>query len=159
MGTPDSPVAHRTGTVHCPVRAMSARPLGFGATWPLEPLSCRCTRQSGATCSDFSTLTSDVHCSSLFTFGRRPLALGYRCSVGSPDMSGAHRTVRWIIEERTLEIAESGLFAWARPWCTEHCLVRHWQHTLMSCSKFIWVPNLNSFLVCVEPYAPKINDI
>jgi hypothetical protein len=31
MGTPDSPVVHRTGTVHCPVRAMSARLLGFGA--------------------------------------------------------------------------------------------------------------------------------
>ena len=31
MGTPDSPVAHRTCTFHCPVCAMSARPLGFGA--------------------------------------------------------------------------------------------------------------------------------
>ena len=31
MGTPDSPMVHRTGTVHCPVRATSARPLGFGA--------------------------------------------------------------------------------------------------------------------------------
>ena len=30
MGTPDSPVAHRTITVHYPVRAMLARPLGFG---------------------------------------------------------------------------------------------------------------------------------
>jgi hypothetical protein len=32
MGTPNSPVAHRTVTVHCLVRAMSARPLGFGAS-------------------------------------------------------------------------------------------------------------------------------
>jgi hypothetical protein len=31
MGAPDSPVAHRTVNVHCPVRATSARPLGFGA--------------------------------------------------------------------------------------------------------------------------------
>jgi hypothetical protein len=31
MDTSDSPVAHRTGTVHCPVRATSARSLGFGA--------------------------------------------------------------------------------------------------------------------------------
>jgi hypothetical protein len=30
MGTPDSPVARRTITVHCPVRATLARPLGFG---------------------------------------------------------------------------------------------------------------------------------
>jgi hypothetical protein len=32
MGTPDSPLAHRTSTVQCSVRATSARPLGFGAT-------------------------------------------------------------------------------------------------------------------------------
>jgi hypothetical protein len=32
MGTPDSPVVHRLATVHCPVRATLARPLGFGAT-------------------------------------------------------------------------------------------------------------------------------
>jgi hypothetical protein len=32
MDTLDSPVLHQTGTVHCPVCAMSARPLGFGAT-------------------------------------------------------------------------------------------------------------------------------
>jgi hypothetical protein len=31
MGTLDSPVAHRTVTVHCPVRTTSTRPLGFGA--------------------------------------------------------------------------------------------------------------------------------
>jgi hypothetical protein len=30
-GTPDSPVAHRTFTVHCLVRVTSARQLGFGA--------------------------------------------------------------------------------------------------------------------------------
>jgi hypothetical protein len=32
MGTPDSPVMHRTGTVHYLVHATSPRPLGFGAT-------------------------------------------------------------------------------------------------------------------------------
>jgi hypothetical protein len=63
MGTPDSPVAHRTIIVHCPVCAMSARPLGFRAGRPLEPLSCSCTGQSGATpdspvTSDFCALTS-----------------------------------------------------------------------------------------------------
>jgi hypothetical protein len=30
MGTPDSLVRHRTVTMHCPVRATSARMLGFG---------------------------------------------------------------------------------------------------------------------------------
>jgi hypothetical protein len=51
--------------VHCPVRATSAQPLGFGAGQPLEPLSSCCTRQSSATPdspvpSDFCALTSDV---------------------------------------------------------------------------------------------------
>jgi hypothetical protein len=108
MGTPDSPVVHQTGTVHCPMCATSARPLVFGADDRWSPLSCSCTGQSGAT-PDMSgvlwLLSGTVY------FGSRPLAPGYRCSVGSPDMSGAHRTVRWIIEERVLRKRESGLFA------------------------------------------------
>jgi hypothetical protein len=65
MGTPGSPVVHRTCTVNCPVRAMSARPLGFGAVDRWNPLSCSCTGQSGATpdSSDFYALASDTHCS------------------------------------------------------------------------------------------------
>jgi hypothetical protein len=47
MGTPDSPVVHRTGTIHCPVRATSARPLGFGAVDRWNPLSSSGTGQSG----------------------------------------------------------------------------------------------------------------
>jgi hypothetical protein len=49
MGTPDSPVAHRTGNVHSPVRATSARPLGFGALDRWNPLSFSCTGRSGGT--------------------------------------------------------------------------------------------------------------
>ena len=47
MGTPDSPVAHQTVTIHYPVRATSARPLGFGAVDRWNPLSFCCTGQSG----------------------------------------------------------------------------------------------------------------
>jgi hypothetical protein len=47
MGTPDSPVMHQTVTIHYPVSATSARPLGFGAGRPLEPLSYSCTGQFG----------------------------------------------------------------------------------------------------------------
>jgi hypothetical protein len=70
MGALDSPVCHRTATVHCPVHATSAQPLGFGDGRPLEPLSSCCTGQSGATpdssvLSDFCALTSNKHCSSL----------------------------------------------------------------------------------------------
>jgi hypothetical protein len=49
MDTPDSPVVHRTANVNYLVRATSAGPLGFGASWPLEPLSCSYTGQSSAT--------------------------------------------------------------------------------------------------------------
>jgi hypothetical protein len=49
MGTPNGPVAHWTTTVHCPVRATSARPLGFGAIDRLNRLSFCCTGQSGTT--------------------------------------------------------------------------------------------------------------
>jgi hypothetical protein len=53
MGTPDSPVVHQITTVHCPVHATSARPLGFGAIDRWNPLSFCCTGQSGGT-SDMS---------------------------------------------------------------------------------------------------------
>jgi hypothetical protein len=105
MGTSDSPVAHRTTTVHCPVRATLARPLGFGASWPFEPLSCSCTGQSGATldmsgdfwlcCSDLPRTVHVIVC-----FLQTTVAPVSRCSAGSLDMSGAHRTVWWIIAER-----------------------------------------------------------
>jgi hypothetical protein len=68
MGTPDSPAAHRTCTVQCPVRATSARLLGFRAIWPLESLSCSCTGQSGATpdmSGDLWLLHGTVHHCSL----------------------------------------------------------------------------------------------
>jgi hypothetical protein len=68
MGTPNSPVVHRTCTIYCPVRATSALPLGFRATWSLELLSCSCTGQSGATPDVWCALTSASHCSQLFTF-------------------------------------------------------------------------------------------
>jgi hypothetical protein len=39
--------AHRTITVHCPVRAMSVHPLGFGPVDRWSRLSFCCTGQSG----------------------------------------------------------------------------------------------------------------
>jgi hypothetical protein len=71
MGTPDS-------TVHCSVRAMSARLLGFGTVdrWTLCPVAAPDSSVPHRTCpmcSDFSAPSSVAHCSPLFTFGRRPL--------------------------------------------------------------------------------------
>jgi hypothetical protein len=99
MGTPDSPVAHRTFIVHCPVCATLARPLGFGAGQPLEPLSFCSTGQSGATpdspvTSDFCALTSVATLFTKVHFWSRPLVPVSRCSAGSPDSPVAHRTVR-----------------------------------------------------------------
>jgi hypothetical protein len=48
VGAPDSPVRHRTATVHYPVRAMSAQLLWFGAVDRWRRLSSSCTGQSGA---------------------------------------------------------------------------------------------------------------
>jgi hypothetical protein len=151
MGTTDSLVAHRTCIVHCPVHAMSARLLGFGVVDRWNPLFSSGTGQSGGTL-DMSgafwlcCLTSaralfafTVHCS-------RPLVPGYRCSVGSPDMSGAHRTVRWIIAEHALKKPESGLFAWCSFWCTGHCPLGHLpahSHVLL---QILLIPQLNFFL-------------
>jgi hypothetical protein len=39
MGAPDSPVRHRTGPVHCPVRRYVTQPLGFGAQSTVGALS------------------------------------------------------------------------------------------------------------------------
>jgi hypothetical protein len=66
MGTPDSPLAHRTVIVQCPVRATSARPLGFGVVDCWSRLPFCCTGQS----RDLWLLRSDFyrgtvhHCSS-----------------------------------------------------------------------------------------------
>jgi hypothetical protein len=49
MGVLDSPVRHRTGPVHCPVRRHVTQPLGFGSSRLLAPLSPCGTGQSGAT--------------------------------------------------------------------------------------------------------------
>jgi hypothetical protein len=69
-------------TVHCPVRATSAR------RWGLERLTVGVLCHVVApVCSDFLLWLLIAHCL-LFTVHRRwPLRAGYRCSLGSPDMS------------------------------------------------------------------------
>jgi hypothetical protein len=69
MGTPDSPVPHRAGTVHCPVRATSACAVGVWSRRPLEHLSCSCTGQSDATpdMSGVLWLLCSELCHTLFT--------------------------------------------------------------------------------------------
>jgi hypothetical protein len=87
------------GTVHCSVCATSAN------RWGLERLTIEVFYLIAApdslgahrTCpvhSDFVALTSDFCTVRFYCSRSRSLSTGDRFSVGSPDMSGAHRTVR-----------------------------------------------------------------
>jgi hypothetical protein len=71
----DSPVLHRTGTVHYPVRLMA--------------LLCLC-----ANCQRTVHVAGDRW--------SRPLRSLVVAPLGAPDSPMAHRTVRWIIVERRL---------------------------------------------------------
>jgi hypothetical protein len=81
MSTPDSPVVHRTTHFSRSGARHVITSLGFGAVDRWNPLSFSCTGQSGATSDMYSDFLR-----ALFTLGSRPLAPGYRCSVGSPDI-------------------------------------------------------------------------
>jgi hypothetical protein len=107
MGTPDSPVVHRIWHCSASGACRVSWPLGFGVVDRWSPLSSCATGQSGGTPdrlvrSDFAALTSAlciVYCSQQSTIGRSwPLL---RWLAG--HMSGAHRTVWWIIAERLPE--------------------------------------------------------
>jgi hypothetical protein len=104
MGTPDSSVAHRTALfiVWC-APCQHAR-WGFGVDDRRNP--CPVVAPDSPVPHQTCPVTSDFaadFCRALFItvhFCSRPLTPGDRCSVDSPYMSGAHRTVRWIIVER-----------------------------------------------------------
>jgi hypothetical protein len=72
MGAPDSPVRHRTVTVHCPVRATSPQPLGFEAVDRCRRLLSCCT--DSLVTSNFCTLTSVVAMFTTVALHSRPLA-------------------------------------------------------------------------------------
>jgi hypothetical protein len=102
MGTPDSPVVHRTR--HCSLSSAwhVSTPLGFGAVDRWSPLSYSCTGHVRR------VLTSqpDIWLSALCAFTIYAIdhwAPGYRCSVSSPDSpvncSGARPgiTREWLV--------------------------------------------------------------
>jgi hypothetical protein len=141
-------------SVHCPVPATSAE------RWGLERLTvevfCLLATSDSPVCSDFATLTSVV-CA--FTVHHsRPLRADDRCSVSSPNMSGAHRIVRWIIAERLPENPESSQFGGAWPGHRTVSGAPLAAPRLVFCSKRCRVPNLIYLLVYVGLYAPEIND-
>jgi hypothetical protein len=145
----DGPVRNRTVTVHCPVRATSAQLLWFWAVDRWGRLSSSCTRQSGATPdrlvpSDFCTSECVV---ALLLFAESTVGAESRCSASTPDSLVNYSGAR-------LHFPESGWLNSVRP----HCPVRHFSAHSRSCSIFNCVPNLISFLVYVEPYAPVIHE-
>jgi hypothetical protein len=81
MGAPDSPVHHRTGTVHCPVRYHVTQMLGFGAGSTLElcPLAAPDSLVPHRTVrcpSDFAALTSARYCDALLLLSESTVDAG-----------------------------------------------------------------------------------
>jgi hypothetical protein len=151
-------------TIQCPVRAMSA------ARWGLERLTVQVlcivvapdSPVAHRTCpvrSDFAAwLLTSVLCT-IYLTSQSIVGASDRCSVGTPNMSGAHRTVRWIIAKWLSEKPESGQLRGCSAWAPDNIRCATSNTISCFCSKLCWFPNLISFLVYVEPYAPKINDI
>jgi hypothetical protein len=99
MGTPDSPVCHRTGTVHYPVRSHITQPLGFRAKSTVGALSPCGTGQSGTLRlrgSDFCRCT--IHASCTFAVDRCAQIVVARWltgqSGGTPDSPVNYSGVR-----------------------------------------------------------------
>jgi hypothetical protein len=127
VGSPDSPVVHRTGPVQCPVRFLAPA---------LTP------RALFAHCSAFTGFrwSRPLHCS--------------RCSAGTPDSPVLHRTVWWIIAEWHFQKPEGGEFELIHPGASDtvRC-ARPGQPSVFFCSCLL-NPILDFLLVCVEPLAP-----
>jgi hypothetical protein len=155
-------MAHRTvrwctghGTVHCPVHATSAD------HWGLERLTvevlCFLVALDSPVRSDFAVLTSNfctVHCSPQSIVGHtwpllRWLTGHVQCT---PDIAVNYSGTTL---EKTWEWPVRGCLGLG----TGQCPVRHWQHLYLSFApNFVEFPNSFSLLVCVEIYAPEIND-
>jgi hypothetical protein len=127
MGPPDSPVVHRTGPIHCPVRLLAPA---------------------------LTSARAGTHCSLSLFLCRWPLARSSCCSAGTPDSPVLHRTVRWIIAEWLLEFPKLARSEWILPGApdTVRC-ARPGLPSVVFCS-FYLNPYLVFLMVCVEPLAP-----
>jgi hypothetical protein len=163
-------MAHRTvrwctrqDTVHCPVRATSAHRWGLEqlTVEVLCPLAAPDNPVAHRTCpmrSDFAAPTFDLHTIHFYCTPQSTVGAVHRCFTGSLDMSGTQWTVRWIITEWLFEKHENDQLGRCSAWAPDsvRCAI---DNTISSlCSKLCWFPNLTSFLVYVELYAPQIND-
>jgi hypothetical protein len=166
-------MAHQTvqwcigqGTVHCPVRVTSAR------RWGLERLTV------GVLCAVVAPDSSVAHrtCPVRSDFAAWHLTSALCAftvhavdTVMTSDFSTERQVTVAPLVHRTCPVIYSGASfgksprvtysSGARPGApdTVQCATGSTPSSL--CSKLIWVPNLISFLVYVEPYAPEIKDI
>jgi hypothetical protein len=161
MGTPDSPVVHRTG--HCSLSGDAISAHRWGLEWLTIGVLCPVVAPDSPvphrTCrvrSDFTAWHLTLHCTLLLSTvdARLPLLrwlTGHvRCTPYSPvNYRGTRpgKTREWLVR---VELGLGHRTLSGAPLAT---------HSQVLCSKFCWVPNFISFLVCVEPYAPEIKDI
>jgi hypothetical protein len=143
-------VRHRTCIVPCLVRRHVTQPLGFWARSTVGALSSCGPGQSDAPLTLLLWLLRDtvLHCSLGIVDRWRELAVALL----------AHWTVRWIIAERALEFPRVAGWHLYGPGAPNTVRCANFQHTQVLCFVSNWVPNLISFLVCVEPYAPIIHE-
>jgi hypothetical protein len=126
VGPPDSPVVHRTVTVHCPVRLLAP-------ALTLRELSTHCLRIVHLLQTTVGAVAVAPH--------------------DTPDSPVLHRTVRWIIAEwlsKNPKLGSSELISLVHRtvWCA-----RPGQPSV-GIAPFFLNPILDFLLVCVEPLAP-----
>jgi hypothetical protein len=108
--------------------------------------------------SDFCASDSIAALLRTIPFAESTVGAESRCSGGTPDSPVAHRTVRRIIAERASifpRVAGSTLYGHGAPDTVRSAIFQHTQVLLLQLN---CVPNLISFLVYVEPYAPVIHE-
>jgi hypothetical protein len=145
-------MVHRTG--HCSLSGAChvSKPLEFGAVDRWSLLSSCCTGQSSASWLRNSNLWLLHYALLLFIAVDRWVQLTV-APLAHRTLSGAHRTVRWIIAEQLPKNPESGQFASALAWTPDSVRCATVSTNACLCSKLCWVHNLFSLLVCVELYA------
>jgi hypothetical protein len=101
MGAPHSPVRQPR---HPTVRVLTVSTVGDLTSWGIGQSGAAPDRHCSLSVRLLALLWLCANCSCTVHVCRRPLeltiALGSRCTAGTPDSPVAHRIVRWIIAER-----------------------------------------------------------
>jgi hypothetical protein len=146
MGAPDSPVRQPR---HPTVRVLTVSTAGALTAWP--------TGQSGVAPDSHYSLSGAPSGAALtlrelcthWSRCRRPLestvALGSRCSAGTPNSPVTHRTVRWIIVERGLRNLKVKSLKSIHPGAPDSPVRQTRVHFGFFCS-FLLNPNFNLFI-------------